>query len=154
MAIDFQHHYVPLELNKGYRFGTLSDHSVNTSTCSTSISRDSKGVCPRLIVRCRAFVPERLVFASDYPQDFSGVNTDTGRGMKEINAYIDAVRGLDLREDLKEGILGGTAARLLKLSPVFGEVSAFLPFSGFLSTPWQGSRRRPRDPIRRNNRKA
>jgi len=49
------------------------------------------------------------------PQDFSGVNTDTGRGMKEINAYIDAVRGLDLREDLKEGILGGTAARLLKL---------------------------------------
>lgn len=25
--------------------------------------------------------PEQLVFASDYPQDFTGVNTDTGKGM-------------------------------------------------------------------------
>ena len=28
--------------------------------------------------------PERLVFASDNPQDFTGVNTDTGKGMSEL----------------------------------------------------------------------
>jgi predicted TIM-barrel fold metal-dependent hydrolase len=59
--------------------------------------------------------PERLVFASDYPQDFTGVNTDTGKGMKELRDYINAVRGLPLEEKQKEAILGGTAAGLLKI---------------------------------------
>ena len=59
--------------------------------------------------------PERLLFASDYPQDFTGVNTDTGRGMKELKAYIDAVRALALSDATKEAILGRTAAQLLKL---------------------------------------
>ena len=36
--------------------------------------------------------PERLVFASDYPQDFTGVNTDTGKGMTELRNYVEAVR--------------------------------------------------------------
>jgi aminocarboxymuconate-semialdehyde decarboxylase len=58
---------------------------------------------------------ERLVFATDYPQDFTGVNTDTGKGMQAIKAYIEAVRGLDLNEQSKDAILSGTAARLLKL---------------------------------------
>jgi predicted TIM-barrel fold metal-dependent hydrolase len=60
--------------------------------------------------------PDRLVFASDYPQDFTGVNTDTGRGMNELRDYIQAVRNLPLEDAVKEAILGGTAARLLKFS--------------------------------------
>jgi aminocarboxymuconate-semialdehyde decarboxylase len=59
--------------------------------------------------------PERLVFATDYPQDFTGVNTDTGKGMREIRNYIAAVRHLPLGDRSKEQILGGTAAELLKL---------------------------------------
>ena len=58
--------------------------------------------------------PERLVFATDYPQDFTGVNTDTGKGMREIRNYVAAVRGLPLSDRSKEQILGGTAAELLK----------------------------------------
>ena len=59
--------------------------------------------------------PERLVFASDYPQDFTGVNTDTGKGMDELKNYIEAIRRLPLDDKSREDILGGTAARLLKL---------------------------------------
>jgi hypothetical protein len=58
---------------------------------------------------------ERLVFANVYPQDFTGVNTDTGKGMSELKNYIDAVRRLPLDAASHEKILGGTAADLLKL---------------------------------------
>jgi predicted TIM-barrel fold metal-dependent hydrolase len=44
------------------------------------------------------------------------VNTDTGRGMKELRDYVQAVRNLPLEDAIKEAILGDTAARLLKLS--------------------------------------
>jgi aminocarboxymuconate-semialdehyde decarboxylase len=59
--------------------------------------------------------PDRLVFASDYPQDFTGVNTDTGRGMTDLRNYINVIRNLELGNETKDAILGGTAARLLKL---------------------------------------
>ena len=59
--------------------------------------------------------PERLVFASDYPQDFTGVNTDTGKGMTELRNYVEAVRKLPLSAKSREDMLGGTAARLLKM---------------------------------------
>jgi aminocarboxymuconate-semialdehyde decarboxylase len=59
--------------------------------------------------------PERLLFASDYPQDFTGVNTDTGKGMSALKNYIDTIRRLPLNDVDKEDILGGTAAKLLKL---------------------------------------
>ena len=59
--------------------------------------------------------PERLVFASDYPQDFTGVNTDTGKGMSDLRNYIAAVRKLPLNEKDREDMLSGTAQRLLKL---------------------------------------
>ena len=59
--------------------------------------------------------PERLVFASDYPQDFTGVNSDTGKGMTELRDYIETIRKLPLSEPRKEAMLGGTAASLLKL---------------------------------------
>ena len=40
--------------------------------------------------------PERLVFASDYPQDCTGVNTDTGKGMSELKNYTETIRNLQL----------------------------------------------------------
>jgi hypothetical protein len=58
--------------------------------------------------------PERLLFASDYPQDFTGVNTDTGKGMGELRNYIEAIRHLPLGKGITDAILGGTAARLLR----------------------------------------
>jgi aminocarboxymuconate-semialdehyde decarboxylase len=48
--------------------------------------------------------PERLVFASDYPQDFTGVNTDTGKGMTELRKYIEAVR---ITAQRRTGSIGG-----------------------------------------------
>ena len=59
--------------------------------------------------------PERLIFASDYPQDFTGVNTDTGKGMAALRAYVNAVRQLPLEQNQKDAMLGGTAAELLKV---------------------------------------
>ena len=55
------------------------------------------------------------MFATDYPQNFTGVSTGTGKGNQAIREYIEAVRSLELEEQVKEDILGGTAARLLKL---------------------------------------
>jgi hypothetical protein len=56
-----------------------------------------------------------LIFASDYPQDFKGVNTDTGKGRAELRNYIDAIKRLSIDASRIEKILGGTAAELLKL---------------------------------------
>lgn len=58
--------------------------------------------------------PEQLVFATDYPQDFTGQLTDTGKGVGDIRRYIQDVRDLALPAAAKEAMLGGTAARLLK----------------------------------------
>jgi predicted TIM-barrel fold metal-dependent hydrolase len=102
-------------LNKGYRFGTLKRSFGEYFDMLYFDLAGFEGCLPSLYCALQGIRPERLVFASDYPQDFSGVNTDTGRGMKEIRAYIDAVRSLELKADLTEAILGGTAARLLKL---------------------------------------
>ncbi|HEU4637815.1 MAG TPA: hypothetical protein VFS84_03090, partial [Candidatus Binatia bacterium] len=57
------------------------------------------------------------LFASDYPQDFTGVNTDTGKGMSELRNYVEAVRNLPLEQKIVEAILGETALRLLKIQP-------------------------------------
>lgn len=54
--------------------------------------------------------PEQLVFASDYPQNFTGVNTETGKGMLDLKKYVEAVRELPLDQESKKRILGGTAA--------------------------------------------
>jgi predicted TIM-barrel fold metal-dependent hydrolase len=52
--------------------------------------------------------PERLLFATDYPYNFSNDPDMT----KE---YIDNIRKLDLKPEVIDGILGGTAAELLGL---------------------------------------
>jgi len=74
-----------------------------------------EGGLPALHCALQGIRPERLVFASDYPQDFTGVNTDTGNGMQELRNYIDTIRKLPLGEETKEGILGITAMALLKV---------------------------------------
>jgi predicted TIM-barrel fold metal-dependent hydrolase len=59
--------------------------------------------------------PDRLVFATDYPQDFTGSGTDTGKGPDAIRRYVSAISSLDLRPGEAEAMLGGTATHLLRL---------------------------------------
>ncbi len=102
-------------VGKGYRFGTLKrpfDEYFNMLYFDLA---GFEGGLAALHCALLGIRPERLVFASDYPQDFAGVNTDSGKGMQALREYIEAVRGLDFKEEIKEAILGGTAARLLKL---------------------------------------
>jgi predicted TIM-barrel fold metal-dependent hydrolase len=101
---------------KGYRFGTLKRPFAEYYDKLYFDMAGFEGGLTALSCGFLGIRPDRLVFASDYPQDFTGVNTDTGRGMKELRDYIQAVRKLPLEDATKEAILGGTAARLLKLS--------------------------------------
>jgi aminocarboxymuconate-semialdehyde decarboxylase len=102
-------------LAKGYRFGTLKRPFADYFDMLYFDLAGFEGGLTALHCALQGIRPERLLFASDYPQDFTGVNTDTGRGMKELKAYIDEVRALALSDATKEAILGRTAAQLLKL---------------------------------------
>jgi aminocarboxymuconate-semialdehyde decarboxylase len=99
---------------KGYRFGMLKKPFGDIMMVYFDMAGFEGGV---IALNCalQDIRPERIVFASDYPQDFTGVNTDTGKGMDELKNYIEAIRRLPLDVQSKEDILGGTAARLLKL---------------------------------------
>lgn len=59
--------------------------------------------------------PQRLVFATDYPQDFTGATTQTGKNVGDIRGYIGLIRNLDLPEAARAAMLGTTAAGLLRL---------------------------------------
>lgn len=101
---------------KAYRFGTLDkpfEHYFDMLYFDTAGFEGGETAlgCALLGIK-----PERLVFATDYPQDFTGVSTDTGRGMSALREYIDAIRRLDLEQQVKENILGGTATKLLRLT--------------------------------------
>lgn len=63
--------------------------------------------------------PDRLVFATDYPQDFTGATTQTGKTVEAIREYVGLVRSLGLPDGVAQAILGGTALRLLHLSERF-----------------------------------
>jgi predicted TIM-barrel fold metal-dependent hydrolase len=102
-------------LAKGYRFGTLKRPFADYFDMLYFDLAGFEGGLPSLHCALQSIRAEQLVFASDYPQDFTGVNTDTGRGMNELRQYIDAVRHLNLPEETRDGILGRTAATLLKL---------------------------------------
>jgi predicted TIM-barrel fold metal-dependent hydrolase len=58
--------------------------------------------------------PDRLVFATDYPQDFTGVSTTSGGKPPTVPDYIDTIRR-KLPPVAAEKVLGGTAIRLMKL---------------------------------------
>ena len=102
-------------VGKGYRFGTLKKPFAEYFDRVYFDMAGFEGGMAALQCALQGIRPERLVFASDYPQDFTGVNTDTGKGMAELRNYIDAVRDLALDPKSKENILAGTAADLLKL---------------------------------------
>ena len=102
-------------VGKGYRFGTLKRPFGEYYDLVYFDMAGFEGGMVALSCALQGIRPERLVFASDYPQDFTGVNTDTGKGMKELRDYINAVRGLPLDEKQIGAMLGGTAARLLKI---------------------------------------
>jgi aminocarboxymuconate-semialdehyde decarboxylase len=101
-------------LAKGYRFGTLKRPFGYYFDMLYFDLAGFEGVSQLCIVPSKAS-PERLVFASDYPQDFTGVNTDTGKGIQELRNYIDTIRKLPLNDGATDAILGRTSAGLLKL---------------------------------------
>lgn len=101
---------------KGYRFGTLKRPFEDYFDRIYFDLSGFEGGLTALRCGLEGIRPERLVFATDYPQDFTGVSTDSGKDMRAIREYISAVKSLDLSEEIKEGILGKTAAHLLKLN--------------------------------------
>jgi len=70
-----------------------------------------------IALRCALEVikPERLVFATDYPQNFNNGDPKQGKNADGIAEYIATVRALSLSSEIKEAMLGGTAATLLQL---------------------------------------
>jgi aminocarboxymuconate-semialdehyde decarboxylase len=102
-------------VGKGYRFGTLKRPFGEYYDMIYFDMAGFEGGVAALHCALQGIRPERLVFASDYPQDFTGVNTDTGKGMAALHGYVMTVRHLPLEEKQKEAMLGGTAAELLKL---------------------------------------
>jgi hypothetical protein len=60
--------------------------------------------------------PERMVFATDYPQNFNNSDPALGKSVDGIADYIDTVRKLPLEKKIVDGMLGGTASRLLNLA--------------------------------------
>ena len=60
--------------------------------------------------------PERMVFATDYPQNFNNDNPKIGKNVDGIREYIQEIQNLPIDSELKKDMLGGTAARLLKIA--------------------------------------
>ena len=102
-------------LAKGYRFGTLKRPFGDYFDMLYFDLAGFEGGLLALHCALQGIRTERLVFASDYPQDFTGVNTDTGKGMQELRNYIETIRKLPLNDGTIDAILGRTAVGLLKL---------------------------------------
>ena len=70
-----------------------------------------------IALRCalEGIKPERMIFATDYPQNFNNSDPKQGRSVDGVAEYINDIRQLPLDEKVKEDMLGVTAARLLKL---------------------------------------
>jgi predicted TIM-barrel fold metal-dependent hydrolase len=59
--------------------------------------------------------PERMVFATDYPQNFNNDDAKFGKNVGGIRDYIVAIQSLELDSKVKNDMLGGAAVKLLKL---------------------------------------
>jgi len=101
---------------KAYRFGTPLKRSFDDYFDLLYFDMSGFEGGPNAL-RCAltGIRPERLVFATDYPQDFTGATTDTGKGARDIRKYIEEIRSLPLSEETKAGMLGDNAAGLLGL---------------------------------------
>lgn len=125
MVIDFEHHYVPAELAP--RLGIKSDAAVPVRQGDASIharlfdleaqleDMDRVGI-DTAVQSCIAIRPERMVFATDYPQNFNNSNPKLGKSLDGIGEYIETIRRLRLDAKVLDGMLGGTAARPLKFA--------------------------------------
>jgi aminocarboxymuconate-semialdehyde decarboxylase len=70
-----------------------------------------------IALRCALEVirPERMVFGTDYPQNFNNSDPAIGKSIDGIGEYIETIRKLPLDAKIIDDMLGGTAARLLNL---------------------------------------
>jgi predicted TIM-barrel fold metal-dependent hydrolase len=59
--------------------------------------------------------PERMIFATDYPQNFNNSDPKQGQSIDGVKLYIREIEQLPLAPTVKQDMLGGTAARLLKI---------------------------------------
>jgi predicted TIM-barrel fold metal-dependent hydrolase len=68
-----------------------------------------------IALRCalQGIRPERMVFATDYPQNFNSSDHKQGRNVDGMREYIDDIHSLPLDAQIKDNMLGGTAAKLL-----------------------------------------
>ena len=68
-------------------------------------------------LRCalEAIRPEQMIFATDYPQNFNNSDPRKGQSVQGIKLYIEEVERLPLPPAVKQDMLGGTAAKLLKI---------------------------------------
>jgi predicted TIM-barrel fold metal-dependent hydrolase len=70
-----------------------------------------------IALRCalEGIKPERMIFATDYPQNFNSSDPKQGRSVNGVREYIAEIRTLPLDQTIVDGMLGATAARLLNL---------------------------------------
>jgi predicted TIM-barrel fold metal-dependent hydrolase len=70
-----------------------------------------------IALRCalEGIKPERMIFATDYPQNFNSNDPKQGRSVEGVREYIAEIRKLPLNQTVVDGMLGATAARLLRL---------------------------------------
>jgi predicted TIM-barrel fold metal-dependent hydrolase len=70
-----------------------------------------------IALRCalEGIKPERMIFATDYPQNFNSNDPKQGRSVEGVREYITEIRNLPLDQAIVDGMLGATAARLLRL---------------------------------------
>jgi len=102
-------------MGKAGRFGTLTrpfEESFDRLYFDTAGFEGGPVALKCAVAGIRA---DRLVFATDYPQDFTGATSQSGKGVAQIAEYIASIRGLALPDGAASAILGGTAARLLRL---------------------------------------
>jgi len=98
-----------------YRFGTIERPFEDYLDMLYFDLAGFEGGLTALDCALRGLRADRLVFGTDYPQNFTGVSTSTGKDIHSIRDYIEAVRSLELNDEIKEGILRATATELLKL---------------------------------------
>jgi predicted TIM-barrel fold metal-dependent hydrolase len=70
-----------------------------------------------IALRCalESIRPERMIFATDYPQNFNNSDPKQGQSIDGVRLYIEQIAQLPLAETVKQAMLGGTAATLLKI---------------------------------------
>jgi predicted TIM-barrel fold metal-dependent hydrolase len=70
-----------------------------------------------IALRCalEAIRPERMIFATDYPQNFNNSDPNQGQSIDGVKLYIQEIEQLPLADTVKQAMLGGTAATLLNI---------------------------------------